>query len=366
MRGVPATDQTWTIPVCVEGGCALVTSKSGTLGGGRCGEPLFLNRAGRGLYAIDYAADDRKALRANITRLSGEERIALDGNEWLLVRLLRRDVADYLDLLKAMPRPESRQLPDAIMTHLESINDRLVTSTTRAAWQREVRELLRGYAPLQWEAPAGETPEQRGQRVNILWAMGYIGGDPDVVAGAKRITDAYLRDPASVDPTIASAALAVAAVNGDAALYQQLRERLASAPTSELRNRYASLLTSFRDPRLIAQTIDYTFSDAVRTQDLPGMIGQLLANPEARQAIWMAVTERWPQLQRAIPTALQNITGSLGGFCDPASKAAIEAFFARTPATEGSRNLKRSLESIETCIAFREFQQPSFERAMLK
>ncbi|HMC21325.1 MAG TPA: M1 family metallopeptidase, partial [Thermoanaerobaculia bacterium] len=56
LRGATAPDETWTIPLCVERtGCATVTGKTGTLTGGRCAEPLFLNRNGRGYYVTDYA-----------------------------------------------------------------------------------------------------------------------------------------------------------------------------------------------------------------------------------------------------------------------------------------------------------------------
>ena len=169
-----------------------------------------------------------------------------------------------------------------------------------------------------------------------------------------------------MDPTVAGQALDVAVTNGDAALYRRVREHIGTAQTADVRDRFAGLLTQFRDPALIAQTIDYTYSDAVRTQDLPRLIGRLFQNPEARDAAWNAVTAHWPQLQRTIPTALHNITGSLSGFCDARSKASIDAFFAKTPPTDGARNLRRSLESIDTCIAFREAQQESFDRAMTK
>ena len=169
-----------------------------------------------------------------------------------------------------------------------------------------------------------------------------------------------------VDVTVAGRALDVAVVNGDEALYRRIREKLAKAPTAEIRDRFATLLTQFRDPKLIAETIDYTYSNAVRTQDLPRLIGRLFTNPEGRQAAWTAVTERFSQIQRTIPTAMHNITGALGGFCDPEAKKAIEAFFAKTPPTEGMRNLKRSLESIESCIAFRNAQEPSLQHALMK
>jgi aminopeptidase N/puromycin-sensitive aminopeptidase len=365
LKPVPAT---WNVPICGKGiGCTVVSEPSGNVSSGPCsGAPMFLNANGRGYYVSDYSADDRPALRASIPKLNDAERIALEGNEWLLVASLRRHAGDYLELLEAMPRPASRQLTEAITAHIKALDERLVTDKARDAWRREVRDLMRGYAPLSWEAPAGETAEQRSTRAEVLWTAGYIGRDPEVIAGARSVADRYLRDPSSVDPSIATKALEIAATNGDQELYSRVRERLTSAPTAEMRDRFAAVLVQFRDPKLIAQTIDYTYSDAVRTQDLPRLIARLFTIPEAREAAWIALTERWPQISRSIPTALHTVTAGLSSFCEPESRQAIEAYFAKTPPAEGLRNLRRSLESINTCIAFRQAQQASFEQALMK
>jgi aminopeptidase N len=364
MKAVPSK---WNVPICGTGiGCNVVSDPSGNIVGGPCKSVMFLNANGRGYYVTDYAADDRKAMRADIPKLKPEERIALEGNEWLLVRTLRHQVSDYVALLRAMPRPESRQLTEAITQHLEFMNSRLVTDKTRNAWQKEVRTILKGYAPLTWDAPAGETAEERSARGDVLYAEGYIGKDPAVIAGARKVADQYLDDPSSVDPTIGGRALEVAAAYGDEALYRRIKERIATAPTADVRDRFVGLLAEFRDPKLIAQTIEYTYSDAVRSQDLPRMIGRMFQNPEGRDAAWAGVIAHWPDIQKKIPTAIHNVTGALNLFCDPKSKQAIEAFFAKTPPAEGTRNLRRSLESIDTCIAFREAQGASFEEALMQ
>ncbi len=57
-------------------------------------------------------------------------------------------------------------------------------------------------------------------------------------------------------------------------------------------------------------------------------------------------------------------TGELGSFCDPEAKKDIEAFFATHNAGTGTRNLKRALEGIDRCVAFRATQQASFDRAI--
>src|SRR6185503_19404518 len=129
-----------------------------------------------------------------------------------------------------------------------------------------------------WDAHAGETTEQRATRADVLYAAGYLGRDPEVIAGARAVAEKYLSDPSSVETNMANQALEIAAVNGDEDLYRRIRDRIASSPTAEMRDRFAGLLTKFRDPKLVAQTIDYTYSDQVRTQDLPRLLGRLFEN----------------------------------------------------------------------------------------
>src|SRR5207247_4509010 len=93
--GGKATEQTWSIPLCPHGrDCSVVDKKTDTITAGGCGSPLFVNADGRGYYVSDYAADDRRALRSHLSELNAEERIALEGNEWLLMRSLHRHVSD--------------------------------------------------------------------------------------------------------------------------------------------------------------------------------------------------------------------------------------------------------------------------------
>jgi aminopeptidase N len=329
-----------------------------------CDSPLFLNRNGRGYYVTNYSPPERAALRGRLSELNAAERISLQGHEWLLVRNQRRDVSDYLTLLAAMPRPAERPIVEAIANSLEFLDRRLVTDAIRVRWQRKAAEILRGYATVSWRTLAGEGEEERVTRAIVLGTLGEIGGNPSLISGARHVAERSLRDPASVDATIAGPALIVAARYGDAALSDRLRSAYEQTRTPELKNRYLRALTDFRDPKLVQKAIDYAFSGAVRTQDLPGYLASLLNNPAARAETWAAVKNHWADLSQEIPTALGAITGSLGGFCDADAKKDFEAFFATHPAGSGTRALRRSLEALDTCVGFRNAQQASFERAI--
>ncbi|MEA2345501.1 MAG: puromycin-sensitive aminopeptidase, partial [Thermoanaerobaculia bacterium] len=370
-KSVPPVAQAWTIPICAHevgaaagSPCKMISKATDSFTTMACDRPLFLSRNGAGYFVTDYSSDMRAKLRAHLGEMPPAELISLNGNEWLLVRSMRENVGDYLALLKAMPRPSERPLVAAIGGNLGFLDNRLIDDTNRAAWHTYVREVMRGYAPLSWDAPAGETSEQRIMRADVLGTVGIEGEDPEVIAGAKRVAQQYMNDPSSVDAVIADRALPIAAFNGDEALFNQVMEHLKTAPNPEIAARYRNLIPLFRDPKLIARAVDYVYSDQVRTQDLPGMAATLFFNPAAKQIGWAAAKSHWEMLNQKIPTAIGAITGSTATFCDPAMKADVQAFFATHPAGAGERSLKRALDSIDTCIAFKGAEQASFNSAL--
>jgi aminopeptidase N/puromycin-sensitive aminopeptidase len=370
-KSVPPVAQAWTIPICAHeigaaagSPCRMISKATDSFTTMACDRPLFLSRNGAGYFVTDYSPDMRAKLRAHLGEMPPAELISLNGNEWLLVRSMRENVGDYLALLKAMPRPSERPLVAAIGGNIGFLDNRLIDDTNRAAWHAYVREVMRGYAPLTWDAPAGETAEQRIMRADVLGTLGVEGEDPDVIAGARRVAQQYMNDPSSVDAVIADRALPIAAFNGDEALFNQVLEHLKTAPNPEIAARYRNLIPLFRDPKLIARAVDYVYSDQVRSQDLPGMAATLFFNPAAKQIGWNAAKSHWEMLNQKIPTAIGAITGSTATFCDAAMKADVQAFFATHPAGAGERSLKRALDAIDTCIAFKAAEQASFNAAL--
>ena len=96
--------------------------------------------------------------------------------------------------------------------------------------------MLQQFAPLAkevgWTAGANDNDEQKAMRASLLGILGSTG-DPDAIAEAQKITQAYIKDPGSIEGTIISPALAVAAENGDSALYEQFTQAMASAHSTE-------------------------------------------------------------------------------------------------------------------------------------
>ena len=65
-----------------------------------------------------------------------------------------------------------------------------------------------------------------GRRGTLLQLVGVTGNDPDVQRTARELARDYIADPRSLPPTLAPTVLQVAAVGGDAALYDQYLAQL--------------------------------------------------------------------------------------------------------------------------------------------
>jgi hypothetical protein len=182
-RGESSTE-TWSIPLCErtlgvasDERCGIVAQKEATLLRGPCnGAPLLLNAGGSGYFVVDYSAEERAAILANLGKVTPEEEIALHGDEWLLVRYLRADVGDYLTLANALPRPAPLEIVESFASNLQFLDERLVTDADRAQWQAAVRALMRDQAPASWRVLGKESDEARAQRAEVGdHELGHVG-----------------------------------------------------------------------------------------------------------------------------------------------------------------------------------------------
>lgn len=369
-RGETAPAAKWNIPICARpaGGatepCKLVTGASeNVVFSASCTRPLFLNRNGLGYFVVDYPEDQRVAIRRNLEALPIQERISFNGNEWLLVKTMRRDIAEYVALLRAMPRGAERPLITAIVDNLVYLDQRIVNEKNRAAWQKFVHEALRGYARFSWDAPPNETSEQRIARAAVLWTLGYTG-DPQIVAGARAVADQYMKDASSVDAVVADRALRLSAVYGDEAFFNRVVEQLEKAPTPELAMRYRNLLPLFRDPKLTARALEFIYSSRVRLQDFPGTAAAMFSDPITRPAAWAEAKKRWSEVDGRAPGSMFRIAAATTSFCDPESRKDVEEFVAAHPMRGGQRATSRVFEAIDACVAFRNAQQAGFDAAL--
>jgi aminopeptidase N/puromycin-sensitive aminopeptidase len=361
--------QTWVLPVCIKSAadrseCSIVKAATQQLQAPAA--PVFYgNAGGKGYYRSRYDnVDYQQLLRHVETSLTPSERITFLGSQWALARAGISPVGDFLNLAAAVRDDDNSFVITTVSAAVRTI-DQQVASTSEehqelAAWVRKnfAPALGRLHAPA-----AGEAPDKSLLRAALFGLLGSIGSDPAIIADARKISEQYLSNPASVDPTLAATALNVAAQNGDAAFFDQLERVSQTSENPQLRTEALHALATFRDEAMVVRALDYALSGKVKNQDALRLVQIEMRDRRTRDATWQYVQQNWPRVRAQITTWMGgDLVKSMGGFCSTDRSSQMSEFFAAhsVPATEHA--LDEARDSIADCVDLRTAQGPNLKQ----
>jgi aminopeptidase N/puromycin-sensitive aminopeptidase len=363
-----SASQLWQIPVCLKtpgdktSGCELITQKQQEKALNGCPAWLFANRDAQGYYRVFY--DDPHLFTAVADaaekELNTAERMALVEDTWAMARAGKAPVAQFLYLAKSLRADRDRNVVELTASHLGYVGTSLVPEDQKAEYQNFLRAQFAPLAQqLGWEARRADSDEEKIMRASLLSIMGNAG-DKGAVSAARKIAQQYLSAPDSVEGTLVGPALAVAARNGDAALYNQLASSLASAKSTEHYNNALFALAAFSQPDLLHRTLDLIDQGKVRRQLYPALFSSLLGNPASRAFTWEYLKAHWTDLAEKVSSfGGGGAVSALGNVCDAQMRDDVQQFFSTHRPTGAERTLRQSLERINTCMKFKQLQQKS-------
>jgi puromycin-sensitive aminopeptidase len=353
-----AAAETWNVPVCVRlpdgtSKCDMLMKSAGTMPLPSCPAWVVGNAGGLGYYRVGYTADAVSKIAANAMHLAPGERVSLLSDEWALVRAGRQDVTTYLDLVGAFSGERNHVVFATLAAALDSIGEDLTTASSRAKYREWVRHLLApALTEVGWTPSASEPDDRKELRAALVTALGETARDPDVIAKSRQLVERLLTGDASIDPALRGPVVAVAALGGDAALYDKYLARARAVSEPDEHYRYLYALARFSDPALVRRTMDLILSSEVRNQDASLFVGALLRNPDARDLAWTLLRQRWDESQKKIGQYLGvSAVGALGTFCSSERAAEIRQFFTAHPVPEAQRTLQQTIEQVESCAA---------------
>ncbi len=361
-----AKNTLWQIPVCLKtpgkaATCELITQRQQSLTLKGCAPYVYGNAEGRGYYRTSYdSVSLHKMVGTLESDLSGPERVQLVNDSWAMVRSGRGSIADYLAVVQGLQAERSNAVMAAVSGELRYISDYLVTDADRAQYEGWVRNLLHPVAEeLGYRTASNDSDETKELRATVLSILGDSGHDPKVLATAREMTLQALEGSDSVDPSLFGVMVGLAAMHGDAALYDRIMAKLNSKnlPPEEFYS-WAYALTAFRDPQLLKRTLEYISGPKVRNQDTAGMLGAVWRNPAGKKVGWEFFKANFPRLKTKLATySYGEMAGQSGTFCDVDTRKDVAQFFSET-APQAKRSLNRALERIDNCIRLRQQQEP--------
>jgi aminopeptidase N/puromycin-sensitive aminopeptidase len=340
--------------------CVLLTERTQTFKLKNLALPVIANAAQKGYYRVMYAPEVLSEFsRTAETKLTPAERIGLASDEWAMVSAGMIPMGNYLSLVEGLKGDRRRPVVDAYAGRLETIGEDMVGDSEREGYRAWVRSLLRPTAKeLGWQPLPGEGVEQPGVRATVLSTLGRVGRDPEVLETARTLAHRYLADPLAIDPSLADTIVSLAALEGDAALYDDFLAATKTAKSPEEYYRFLFALARFSDPALLTRTLEYTLTPNVRGQDFGGLLSAVMTNPAGTDLAWDFARQHWAEINSKPPgNTGGKILTSASVFCDPKHGEEVKDFFTQKKSDEGA--IERAVEDIGSCADVKSLQEPN-------
>ncbi len=360
------TAELWQIPVCLrspsgDAHCELLQERRKEVSFDSCPAWVIGNAGARGYYRTASAPAMVRTMAEKVETLSAEERMAVLSDESALVRATRHDVGTFLDLVSGFRDERTSRVVSTFASALVNIDEEFTTAATRSAYRAWVgRFIAPAVADVGLEARAGDTDEVKSLRATVVNLAGKTARDRQVLAKARSLVLQELDKPGSIESTLLDVLINLAAIDGDAALYDRYLAKVKAATDPEEHLQYMNGLSSFANPLLVRRTMDLALSDVVRSQDAKYVVAALLANSDTHRLAWQLARERWPDIQKKTGEFVGNtvLVGALASFCDAPTAAEAKSFFSTHKVPDAERTLQQSIERIQSCAASAAVQGP--------
>jgi hypothetical protein len=192
-------------------------------------------------------------------------------------------------------------------------------------------------------------------RPQLLARLGGGGQDADVRAFAAAQARAYLADPKTVDPSIAGTVLSLAAIEGDAALFETYRTRFEAATGPADRDRFLGALGDFEAPELLEKALAYALAGPLRPTELLDIPASVADGDASADRVFAWLRENYATVAGRMPPDFVAFLVFFGGGCSEERLAAAQEFFGaaerRTPAVDVQ--LAKLTAAVTDCAALR-------------
>jgi puromycin-sensitive aminopeptidase len=353
-------DQTWQIPVVIRYGTpngvreqrVLMTDKAISVTLEDSVSWAYCNADAVGFYRMhldDVTLSDLRSAGLNV--LSPAERLALLEDQWALVRSGISDISAFMDVLAAFEGESDYVVARALAARVDMLDQRLVLDSDREAFARLVSRLFSATYKKLGSEPAGkEGPDVSVLRATVVGVLGEVAQVHEVLETASVLAERERKDPASVEPNLASVVVELAATRGDAKLLETyvktFAQRQKQKTTPELQSRYLSSLPAFRDKKLTTRVLQLCVDGTVPQESLRSVLVPLLSRRQTQLIAWAFLKKNWKQIGPRIGamgiSRLVEATGAL----PPESAKDVAGFFKKNPVHEADRALKKALEAM--------------------
>ncbi|HUP64388.1 MAG TPA: M1 family metallopeptidase [Thermoanaerobaculia bacterium] len=366
LPGNPGSDSLWKVPVAIRFASEGREGEKTVLLTGReqrvklAGAPLdwiYPNADGTGYYRWTLPPDRILSLaeRAQGT-LTVRERITFVGN---MAALLDGDVIEGDDFLRTLEQFALDAEPlvlGTVVSEIAGIESAFVTEDLEPAFAVWVRRTLRpALDRIGISARPGEEPAIAPIRAQLVGILATDGNDPQIRQWGRELAASYMKDPSSVDSSLASTALLIAALDGDEELFETFKGRFETTDNPADRQRFLRALSAFEGPEIVEEALAYSLTGPLRANELLSIAYGIREGAKGRERSYRWLIENWDTVSSRIPPLGLPGLASFAGGCEEERLTRAREFFADS--ARGTPPLLSRLERVEDqvqeCVALR-------------
>ena len=357
-------EQVWPVPLTVAADGAqvtahLVSGATGTVDVAAPAQPDWfkVNPDQTGFYRVNYTDTDRERLASLVAdrTLPATDRLGIQNDAFALSRAGLLPVTRFLALAESYQDETDASVWSDLATNLREIENLIADEPYLDAYHAFGRRLFGPAAQRSgWEARPGEGHLDSLTRSTVLSQAG-VHGDPDTIAQAQELFEAYQADSANVRPDLRGVVFSLVAQSGDRAVYDRMWELERAAELHEEKIRFLISMARFQQEELLRETLERALTDDVRLQDTIFVVAAVAANNKGRSLAWEFLKEQWDEFDRRYGGGgfgLMRLVAITNAFTTNEQRNDVEAFFEAHPTPAAERTIRQALERIALNVAW--------------
>jgi alanyl aminopeptidase len=328
-----------------------------TLDGGSTPEWIHPNADEGGYYrwSVDPATLER-LIAAAPTALNPSERIGFIQNASALLESGGLHGDQYLQILSGFSGEENPLVLSALVASMDAVMEGFVTEPMEDAFAAYVRRVLGpALRRVGLDRAPGEAEAISLVRPALLGWLANEGKDDAALARAEEMVRSFLKDRGSIDPSLVAEVLALSAIRGDEALFEEYRKRFESATAPTDRKPLLTALGNFRDSALRRKALDYALTGPLRPQELLWIPESMAETPRFRDETWAWWQANYEKVVSRMPPDYAIYIPYMAGGCSERRLQQAETFFAdpkhSPPGT--LKELAKVAEATRDCLGLR-------------
>ena len=249
-------EQVWPVPLTVAADGAQVTAHlvSGATGTVEVAAPaqpdwFKVNPDQTGFYRVNYTDTDRETAGDSLVAdrtLPATDRLGIQNDAFALSRAGLLPVTRFLALAESYQDETDASVWSDLATNLREIESLIADEPYLDAYHAFGRRLFAPAAQRSgWEARPGEGHLDSLTRSTVLSQAG-VYGDPDTIAQAQELFEAYQADSGNVRPDLRGVVFSLVAQSGDRAVYDRMWDLERAAELHEEKIRFLISMARFQ------------------------------------------------------------------------------------------------------------------------